>query len=175
MTGLLGSGHGASLGQAAGMREQGTVWNWRDVSFFLVALRGEYVALKILPSSFFTEGHNDRAAFEETKALIPDRIQRRPNGDVIVTEIPMIDIGTDTSSTAPASIERVLRYYGIQGDVKTLTLAANSTSLKKLFLAIDPLLHSSGARVIYVSSAASRRGWPSARRSRIGLPGKTTG
>ena len=151
LTGLFGSGHGTSLGQAAGMREQGTVWNWRDVSFFLEARRGEFVELKILPSSYFAEGHSDRAAFEKTKALIPNRILRRPNGDVIVTEVPMIDIGTDVSSTAPASIERLLRYYGIQGDMRTLTLAANSNSLKNLFLAIDPLLNSSGTRIIYVS------------------------
>jgi len=52
-------------------------------------------------------------------------VDRRPNGDVIITDIPMVDQGPK-GYCVPATWERVLRYTGIPADMYILAMAGNT-------------------------------------------------
>jgi len=151
LTRLFGAGKGAALG-APGLMQPGTRWDWNGTSFFLVSVRNEYTALKILPTAAFESGA-DRTALTKAREKIPSLVNRLPNGDVIITDIPMIDIGADRNSSAPAAMERLLRYYGIPADRRQIATAANSNSAKKIYSSISYGLSSYGVRLANVGGA----------------------
>jgi hypothetical protein len=60
-------------------------------------------------------------------ANLRDRVKRDPNGDVAVAGVPMVDQG-QKGYCVPATIERVLRYYGKNFDQHELAQIANASS-----------------------------------------------
>jgi hypothetical protein len=119
MEGLFGESKPATLGANVVMQEQGECWDWKGVSFFLAAPRNEYIVLRLLPSSSFEKSDADREAFQKSKELLPGRVKHFPNGDVVITDIPMVNQGPK-GYCVPATFERVLRYYGLQADMNLL-------------------------------------------------------
>jgi len=58
-------------------------------------------------------------------AKLQERIEKRPNGDVILTDMPMVNQGPK-GYCVPATWERALRYMGIPADMYVLAMAAKS-------------------------------------------------
>jgi len=151
LEGLFGPSKPAFIGIYANMQERGERWEWQGISFFLTAPRNEYIVLRLLPSSTFERTDGDRIAFQAAKALLPARVNRRPNGDVVITDLPMVDQGPK-GYCVPATFERVMRYYGLQTDMNLLAMAGQTgagggTSLSNICNAAFNIVNNAGGRV----------------------------
>lgn len=149
---LFGASKPATLGIYVNLQERGERWDWQGISFFLAAPRNEYIVLRILPSATFEKTDRDRIAFQAAKALLPARVTRRSNGDVIITDMPMVNQGPK-GYCVPATFERVMRYYGLQVDMNVLAMggqteAGGGTSLTTLCNAAYLIVNNAGGRVI---------------------------
>jgi hypothetical protein len=158
LDGILGPGSTASLKTISG-RERGTRWDWRGHTFFLVMVPNEYITLKIFPSTDFDNTDAERITFSKITQSLPSQVQHLPNGDVIIPDIPMIDEGSDGTMSAPTSMIRLLRYYGLEGDLNALSATAvaanlkasnNFASLTNILPTINSQLNAVGARIVYV-------------------------
>ncbi len=157
LTDLFGSSMPAKLGKVAGMEERGERWDWRGHAFLLSSPRNEYVALRIVPVSVFDDRDAERRSFTAAKALLPGRIVRRPNGDVVLGDLPMVDQGAK-GYCVPATFERVLRYYGLQGDMNLLAMAGGTsagggTFLSRIAEASYALVREAGGRITSAGAA----------------------
>ena len=59
------------------------------------------------------------------RSRVESRVEKRPNGDVILKEIPMVDQGPK-GYCVPATWERVMRYMGVPADMYVLAMAGQS-------------------------------------------------
>jgi hypothetical protein len=152
LTTLLGPSIPATLGKVAGMDERGDRWNWQGSSLILSSPRNEYVALRVLPTALFDDSNAERRSFMATKGLIAGRVIHRPNGDVIITDMPMVDQG-DKGYCVPATYERVLRYYGLSADMNLLAMAGHTqagggTSVSSIAMAAYGYVREAGGKII---------------------------
>lgn len=125
LTGLLGKPRRMTFGKGS-MQEKVSRWDWNGVSFLLATPEDEYVGLRIIS--------NEMADNDGVLAPLPDaeferklakRIEERSNGDVVLTQIPMVDQGPKGYCT-PATWERYLRYMDIPADMYVLAMAAGT-------------------------------------------------
>ena len=76
----------------------------------------QMVSLKIAP----TDRTGARLlSDDQVRKMLRERIAKRPNGDVIIDQIPMVDQGPK-GYCVPATFERYLRYVGIPSDMYEL-------------------------------------------------------
>ena len=148
---LFGDAQPARTGRFITMAEAGQRWDWKGHTFLLVAPPNEYVALRILPTSSFADADADRKSFLSAKANLPKRVERRENGDVLISDLPMVDQGRK-GYCVPATFERVLRYYGLSEDMNILatagkTAAGGGTSVDAIQSATYNLLRDAGANI----------------------------
>jgi len=151
LTKLFGSGRPVRNFKTSWMSEEGMRWNWQGTSFFLFAPRNEYLTLRIEPEAAVNDLESERKAFASAKDAIASRVQQRPNGDVIIADIPMVDQGRK-GYCVPATIERVLRYYNIDADMNMLAMgghteAGGGTSFENIFPVIDDLARNAGGHL----------------------------
>jgi hypothetical protein len=125
LTDLLGEPVRVRFGQGSATRENVLRWDWRGHTFLLSAPRGEYVALRILPSASADAGGRSRVASSVIRERAAARVERRPNGDVVLTDLPMVNQGPK-GYCVPATWERVMRYMGIPADMYVLAMAGNT-------------------------------------------------
>lgn len=125
LTALLGSPAADKFGQGSQTRESVKRWDWNGHSILLAAPRDEYVALRILPVEVANTQGKARIPDAELRERLLSRIERRPNGDVILKDIPMVDQGPK-GYCVPATWERVMRYMGIPADMYVLAMAGNT-------------------------------------------------
>lgn len=125
LTDLLGEPLRVRFGQGSATRETVQRWDWRGHAFLLSAPRGEYVALRLLPSSSADAGGRSRLSSSVIRERAASRVERRPNGDVVLTDIPMVNQGPK-GYCVPATWERVMRYMGIPADMYVLAMAGNT-------------------------------------------------
>ncbi len=126
LTNLLGAPVKDRFGQGQDMRERVQRWDWNGHAILLAAPRGEYVGVRILPVALAdSEGRTEAVKDSEMRKALASRVARRDNGDVVVTEIPMVDQGPK-GFCVPATWERYLRYLGIPADMYLLALAGNT-------------------------------------------------
>ena len=71
------------------------------------------------------EGGKSRVPDSEIVARSKTRVERRPNGDVVLKDIPMVNQGPK-GYCVPATWERVMRYMGVPADMYVLAMAGNS-------------------------------------------------
>jgi len=135
LTKLFGTFKGGSFGRGASTTERGKRWDWNGTTFFLAAPSGEYVVLRLIPTATFDDNQSDRKGFEKAKEEIPDRIQRKQNGDVLL-EVPQVDQGPK-GYCVPATFARVMRYYGLHADMDLMAKAGNTTAGGGTFLASE--------------------------------------
>ena len=145
---IFGAGLPARNIKTSWMSEEGTKWEWNGTTFFLFAPRNEYLTLRIEPSSSDNYLEAERKAFATAKGVIANRVQHRPNGDVIIGEIPMVNQG-GKGYCVPATIERLLRYYNIPADMNMLAMAGRSsasggTSFDNILPTINELSRNAG-------------------------------
>jgi hypothetical protein len=122
---VLGPPRADQFGQGVRTRERVERWDWKGHAILLAAPRGEYVAVRIVPTAVADGEASARVTGEELRAKLKERVERRPNGDVVLTDIPMVNQGPK-GYCVPATWERALRYVGIPADMYVLALAGQT-------------------------------------------------
>ena len=125
LTQLFGKSVSDRLGQGRNTSETVRRWDWNGHAFLLAAPKDEYVALRILSVKSADEGGRSHVTEAELFARAKARVERRPNGDVILKDIPMVNQGPK-GYCVPATWERVMRYMGVQADMYVLAMAGLS-------------------------------------------------
>lgn len=122
----LGKPQKDRFGQGAKTRERVDRWDWNGHAILLSAPHDEYVRVQVVPAAYAnTEGAAIKMPDSELKKLLALRIKQRPNGDVVLTDIPMVWQG-DKGYCVPATWERYLRYLGIPADMYVLAMASGA-------------------------------------------------
>lgn len=125
LTKLLGDPVQEKLGQGRQTSETARRWNWNGHAILLASPRDEYVALRIMSAKSADEGGRSRIPDSELMARAKSRVERRPNGDVVLKDIPMVNQGPK-GYCAPATWERAMRYMGVPADMYVLAMAGQS-------------------------------------------------
>ncbi len=108
------------------LREVVRRWDWAGHALLLAVKENEYVGLRIVPAEVAdSRGRADRMTDTELKKILATRVDRRPNGDVLVTDLPMVDQGPK-GFCVPATWERYLRFMGIPADMYVLAMAGGT-------------------------------------------------
>lgn len=153
---LLGPGEVARTGEGSRLKERATRRDWNGHSMLLVSVRDEYVALRIVPPGSLQDGARvQRVPDDVVRARLAERVERRPNGDVVIRDIPMVDQGPK-GFCVPATMERMLRHLGIPSDMYLLAMAANTdpgggTVVDDVIAAVRQTAQRHGRRVVNVS------------------------
>jgi len=155
LTALLGDPKPVRMGRFAAMAEAAQRWDWKGHSFLLTSPQNEYVALRILPTEALEDADADRKAFAAARADLPRRVEHRDNGDVILSDLPMVDQGRK-GYCVPATFERTLRYYGLSEDMNILAMAGQTepgggTFIQKIQESTCAMLSDAGARITHVN------------------------
>jgi hypothetical protein len=118
---LLGAGS-PHVDRSGGIGESGRKWTYRDFSLFLTQQSGVYVRFSV-----FAKGAMERSRELDSviRAKNLSRVERRSNGDVILSDFPMIDQGRK-GYCVPASWARVLSFMGVSADMYSLGAATLS-------------------------------------------------
>lgn len=122
---ILGKPKVVQIGQGAKTRETASRWDWNGHAIFLSAPRGEYVAVRILPVERADGEAAARVTDADLRTQLAKRVEHRPNGDVILRDIPMVNQGPK-GYCVPATWERALRYLGIPADMYVLAMAGQT-------------------------------------------------
>jgi len=125
LTELFGPPVADKMGQAKGMSESVRRWDWNGHAFLLAAPKDEYVALRITSTKSADDGGRSKLTDAELIARCKTRVERRPNGDVVLKDIPMVNQGPK-GYCAPATWERAMRYMGVPADMYVLAMAGQS-------------------------------------------------
>ncbi len=128
------------------LRRRVSVWKSGETAFVLEAEENEFVRVSVVPAAGLKEtlsGKADRADADVRKSVV-----RRPNGDVFIGGLPMIDQG-GKGYCVPATVERVLRHYGV-GDVDMHEIAelagtgvGGGTSVREVVGGLAPVVKKS--------------------------------
>jgi len=154
---LFGKPSRQGLGDSGKAREFPQRWDYQGTAFLLTERPGEYCTLRILPSTCADQGGktariSDSALLERMK----NNVVHRPNGDLIIENIPMIDQGPK-GFCVPATYARTLLYAGVPADLYLLALlgrteAGGGTSTPFMRTSARDLAASYGRSITTVSS-----------------------
>jgi hypothetical protein len=144
LTQLFGDPAYQGFGGGSETREQVKRWDWQGHAFLLSAPRDQYVTLRIVPVDFADNyGKADTIDHDELKALLLKNVKQADSGDVVVSDIPMVDQGPK-GYCVPATWERYLRYLGVPADMYVLAMAAGTsqkgTNLDAMVENVDSLV-----------------------------------
>jgi hypothetical protein len=118
----LGKPSTQGFGEAGKAREFPLRWDYQGTAFLLTERPGEYCVLRILPSSAADQGgKTSRISDSGMRERMKNNVVHRPNGDVIIENIPMVDQGPK-GFCVPATYTRVLLYAGVPADLYLLAL-----------------------------------------------------
>ena len=118
----LGKPSTQGFGEAGKAREFPLRWNYQGTTFLLTERPGEYCVLRILPSSSADQGgKTSRVSDSAMRERMKNNVVHRPNGDLIIENIPMVDQGPK-GFCVPATYTRVLLYAGVPADLYLLAL-----------------------------------------------------
>jgi hypothetical protein len=101
-------------------------WDWRGHAILLAEAEGEYIGVQVVTTAFADaggkSGHTSDAVI---RAQALANVEKREGGDVVITDIPMVDQGPK-GYCAPATAERAMRYLGVPADMYILANAGNT-------------------------------------------------
>ena len=101
-------------------------WDVKGHALLFTAPKDEYVALRIVPTEVAdAEGRMEHLADSVVREMMKSRVVTRENGDVIISDIPMIDQG-DKGFCVSATWSRYLAYMGIHIDLYLLASTAQT-------------------------------------------------
>ncbi len=107
-------------------RVQVARWDWNGHAFLLSNVDGEYVSLAIETVAFAdARGRVARVPDSVVRERIRGFVERRDNGDVVITNIPMVDQGPK-GYCVPATAERCMRFLGMPADMYLLAMAGET-------------------------------------------------
>jgi len=120
---------------------------------------GQMVTSKSIPSE---KSSAALLADDQLRRLFKERITRRPNGDVILDQIPMVNQGPK-GYCVPATFERYLRYAGIPADMYELAAAGGTdfgggTSFQTMARSLDRFVRRQGRRLEQVAPKLTVQG-----------------
>jgi len=126
LTAGLGQPQRDKFGQSKATKEKVLRWDWKGHAILLAAPEDEYVGVHIMPvADADSGGKPQRVKDADLKPMLKQRVEKRPNGDVVVGQIPMVDQGPK-GFCVPATWERFLRYMGIPADMYVLAMAGGT-------------------------------------------------
>lgn len=150
---LFGAAAPERSGSGGKLQERSKRRDWRGHAVLLVSVRDEYVALRIVPSvELDAGGAVERVPSSVLREQLSGLVQRRPNGDVVVDGIPMVDQGPK-GFCVPATMERMLRHLGIPADMYLLAMAANTqpgggTTVRDVLYSVGLTARKHGRRLV---------------------------
>jgi hypothetical protein len=143
----LGEPDKQQYGSGRGIKQLIHRWDWHGHAFLLSTQEDEYVSLKITSSDVAdNKGRGERLSDATLRKLTSENILIRPNGDVIISNIPMVDQGPK-GYCVPATFERYLSYVQIPSDMYLLAMAGQTkigggTYLNAIIESIDGYISS---------------------------------
>ena len=143
----LGKAKKQSFGTGRGIKERIRRWDWKGHAFLLASQEGEYVSLRVMSlEAADNKDRNKKLSDAKLRKLTTENIITRPNGDVIIDNIPMVDQGPK-GYCVPATFERYLRYMQIPADMYLLAMAGQTqigggTTLSGIIDAVDGYISS---------------------------------
>ncbi len=150
LTETLGPGDIQRFGEGKARRKIQR-WDWNGNSLLLSSEEGEYVSLAIVPLEFADSGGRTSRMKETTlRERLRSSVVREPNGDVAISQIPMVDQGPK-GYCVPATFERAMRTMGIETDMYLLAMIGESgigggTSVEKLLENVRSSVYRKGRR-----------------------------
>ncbi|MFK7852432.1 MAG: C39 family peptidase [Akkermansiaceae bacterium] len=103
-------------------------WDWNGSAFLLSNEEGEYVSLSVVSKEFADDGGKAaRMRDSDLKERLIANVKTEENGDVYITEIPMVNQGPK-GYCVPATFERAMRTMGIDADMYLLAMIGNSSA-----------------------------------------------
>ena len=122
MSDLRGKPSTQGFGEAGKTREFPLRWDCQGTTFLLTERPGEFCVLRVLSSlSADRGGKTSRISDLAMRERMKNNVVHRPNGDVIIENIPMVDQGPK-GFCVPATYTRVLLYAGVPADLYLLAL-----------------------------------------------------
>lgn len=110
------------FGDSGKAREFPRRWDREGTSFLLTHRPGEYCVLRVVPTEVADQGGRSRRLSDVAiRERMKRNVVRRPNGDVLISNLPMIDQGPK-GFCVPATYTRVLLYSGVPADLYVLAL-----------------------------------------------------
>jgi hypothetical protein len=155
LTTLFGDPKRTSFGSNAVSREDALRWDWNGVSLLLTCVENKYNLLRLIPTELAdNHGRTERIPRDEMSQKLSDAVEHRPNGDIVITQLPMADQGLK-GYCVPATWERVLRYTGVPGDMYSLSRIGGAgfgggESGGNVAKQLDDVLHDYGRRAEFV-------------------------
>ncbi|MEO5715332.1 MAG: hypothetical protein ABIT37_17775 [Luteolibacter sp.] len=150
LTSVLGEGKVQRYGEGA-TRRKIIRWDWNGSAFILSNEENEYVSLAIVPSATADNGGKSAMVKDgEVKQRLLASVVKSDNGDVFLSEIPMVDQGPK-GYCAPATFERAMRTMGLEADMYLLAMVGQSqagggTSVELLLEGVRRQVYSKGRR-----------------------------
>lgn len=124
---ILGKGEILRYGEG-NTRRKVTRWDWNGHSFLLSNESSEYVGLSIMSSEMADNGGRSvRMSNAEVKQRLISSIIKSDNGDIYLSEIPMVDQGPK-GYCVPATFERAMRTMGLEADMYLLAMVGESSA-----------------------------------------------
>lgn len=125
LTSVFGEGSTQRYGEGD-TRRSITRWDWNGHAFLLSNETGEYVSLAIVSTEMADSGgKSERMTDAALKERLVTNVHHENNGDVVITEIPMVDQGPK-GYCVPATFERAMRTMGIDADMYLLAMVGQS-------------------------------------------------
>lgn len=118
----IGKPRRQGFGDFGKTRESAERWDHEGTSYLLIEAKGEYTALRVLPTETADAGgRSTRISDAQLRERVKQNVIRRDNGDLVIGNIPMIDQGPK-GFCVPATYARVLLYAGVPADLYLLAL-----------------------------------------------------
>jgi len=122
LTSLLGKPKKQMFGDFGKTRESSERWDSDATAILLIEKPSEYVALRVLPSKSVDQTEKPlRISDIAMRERMKGNVIHRPNGDIVVENIPMVDQGPK-GFCVPATYARALLYAGVPADLYLLAL-----------------------------------------------------
>ena len=101
-------------------------WDWAGHAFLLSHVPDEYVSLAVQTvAAAENRGNTARVSDATIRERARGFIEKRDNGDVVISNIPMVDQGPK-GYCVPATAERCMRFLGIPADMYLLAMAGET-------------------------------------------------
>ncbi|MGE9270548.1 MAG: C39 family peptidase [Verrucomicrobiales bacterium] len=126
-------------------------WDWNGHSLLLSSEEHEYVSLSIVPLELAEAGGKTaKVRDSELKERLAADVVRKANGDVYLSQIPMVNQGPK-GYCVPATFERAMRTMGIEADMYLLAMVGGTsmgggTSVERLLENVRSQVYRKGRR-----------------------------